>query len=73
MRRRLLYGLLLLGLYLGLQNGYIALWKQEATKPVQVFPYRAALYPKADQQALSNGIPITDNWQLQQILEDFLS
>lgn len=64
---------LLLGLYLGLHNGYITLWSTEQSQPVQVFPYRAALYPKADQQALCQGIPISDEEHLHKLLEDFLS
>lgn len=64
---------LTLSLYLGLHNGYLALWNTEASEPEQVFPYRAALYPKIDQRELEKGIPISDQMQLQQLLEDLTS
>lgn len=73
MVRRFFCLIMILGLYLGLQDGYIALWEHGAQTPLQVFTYRAALYPNADQQALRDGIPIESETQLRQILEDFLS
>lgn len=65
--------LLLIGLYLGLHNGYLALWSSDRSEPDQVFPYRASLYPKCDRDALERGIPIAGNEQLKHVLEDFLS
>ena len=73
MRRLFRIALLLLGLYLGLHNGYLALWKTGDTEPEQVFPFRASQYPKLDQKALENGIPIEDTEALKKLLEDFLS
>lgn len=73
MKKRVCAILLLLSLYLGLHNGYIALWREGEPEPVQVFPYRAALYPKLDQAALEKGIPISDTETLKKLLEDFLS
>lgn len=64
---------LLLCAYLGLHNGYLALFETGTDMPVQVFPYRAALYPKIDQAALEEGIPICSPAQLKARLEDFLS
>jgi len=64
---------LALVLYMGLHNGYLALWQTGAPDPVTVFPYRAALYPKIDQAALNEGIPIQTPAHLKQLLEDFLS
>ena len=63
----------MLSFYLGLYNGYIALWNSEEPQPVQVFPYRADAYPKIDQSALGRGIPITSQEDLTQLLEDYLS
>lgn len=73
MRKRIIYLILVIGLYLGLQEGYLALWCHGAAEPEKVFPYRAAVYPNMDQKALAEGIPITGQGHLQQLLEDFLS
>ena len=64
---------LLLGLYLGLHNGYLALWETNSTKPLEVFPYRCDIYPKIDQQQLLKGIPVDTQDELKTILGDFLS
>ena len=64
---------LLLSLYLGIHDGYLALFENEANTPAQVLPYRAALYPKIDQSALKAGIPIESGAHLKQLLEDFLA
>ena len=59
--------------YLGLQGGYVALWDSDAPEPVQVFPYRAEMYPEADQEALRRGIPITSPKMLTRLMEDYFS
>ncbi len=59
--------------YLGLHNGYLALWDSSESQPVQVFPYRAELYPDADQEALRHGIPVTSPKMLSRLLEDYFS
>lgn len=64
---------LLLGLYLGLHNGYVALWDTNHQKPLEVFPYRCSVYPKIDQNQLEKGIPIDNENALKAILGDFLS
>jgi len=64
---------LLLAIYLGLHNGYLALWDTNAQKPVEIFPYRCSIYPKIDQQQLFEGIPIDSPDTLKTLLEDFLS
>lgn len=58
---------------MGIQDGFIALWKDGCAQPVQTFPYRAESLPIADQQALEKGIRIDDNSELAQLLEDYLS
>ena len=73
MRKWLLTTVLLLGLYLGLHNGYLALWRSGCPEPEKVFPFKVALYPKIDQSALEKGIPIDDEDALKKLLEDFLS
>lgn len=65
--------LLILGLYLSIYNGRLALWDTRYPEPVEVFPYQAGNYPKLDQQALQDGIPITNRKQLEKLLEDLMS
>lgn len=73
MKRHALGIILLIGLYLGLSNGYLALFKTGTQTPEITLPYRAAVYPKIDQQELSRGIVIKSQEHLKSILEDFLS
>lgn len=63
---------LLLGLILGMHNGYLAIYEGTASPP-QVLPYRVAMYPKLDQYALASGIPVSSQDELSRLLEDFLS
>lgn len=58
---------------MGISDGYIALWKDGNAQPLRVFPYRAELLPIADQQALERGIHMTNESELMQLLEDYLS
>ena len=73
MKKRYRMLLLVCSLYLGLHNGYIALWSTQQEKPLQVFPYKAALYPKIDRYALEEGLPIGNEAELEKFLEDLLS
>ena len=59
--------------YLGLNNGYLALYDDSNTQPLMVLPYCAQMYPAQDQQALTQGIPFENQQELARILEDFLS
>lgn len=72
--KRLVSGvILLIGLYLGIHNGYLALFQTGSQTPELMLPYRAAVYPKIDQQKLSEGIAIESPQHLKRLLEDFLS
>ncbi len=73
MKNSFLKSILILSLYLGLHNGYIALWNTEQPEPLHVFPYKAALFPKIDRNALEEGIPLDNAEHLNKLLEDFLS
>lgn len=64
---------MLFGFLLGIHHGYIALWKDESTEPIQIFPYKAENLPSVDQKALAHGIPLRDDSALAQLLEDYLS
>ncbi len=61
----------LLGGFLGVQNGHLALF--EDRRPVEIFPYAAEHYSPTDQDALKQGIPYENPLEKQRILEDFLS
>ena len=65
--------IILLFFLLGIKDGYIALWKDNSVTPLEVFPYKAALLPKEDQQKLEQGICIRSQEELMQLLEDYLS
>ena len=58
---------------LGIQDGYIALWKTGEPEPVRQFPYRAAYLPASDRIALEKGIHVKNHQHLTQLLEDYLS
>lgn len=75
MRKRynILYTIFLLGLLLGIKNGYIALWKDGSAEPLYVFPYKAQMLPEEDQRKLAQGVPVQDMRALESILEDYLS
>ena len=73
MRYKALLAAIALGFLLGIQDGYIALWKDGNAKPVEVFPFRAEMLPTADQNRLRNGIRIENAAQLAQMMEDYLS
>jgi hypothetical protein len=59
--------------YLGLHNGYLAIFNEHDPTPVQVFPFRVESYPASDQDALRHGIPITSRETLTRLLEDYCS
>ena len=62
---------LLLSFYLGIHNNRLTIY--EDTTPVIILPYRADLFPLADQQRLSAGIPFETNDELSSLLENFIS
>lgn len=70
---RYIYFVLIFGFLLGIQDGYIALWKDGRTDPLRVFPYKAASLPAADQQALEKGIHLDSKEDLIALVEDYLS
>lgn len=63
----------ILGLILGSWKGYVALFEKESSEPMQIFPCPVSSLPLADQCALEQGIPIRNQRDLQQVLEDYLS
>ena len=72
-RISILYCSLLLAFLLGTHNGYVALWEDNHSAPVHVFPNKAIDLPIQKQKQLEQGIPITDGYQLVLFLKDYLS
>ena len=65
--------LLALYLMLGSWKGYVALFEKGKEEPRQIFPCQVAALPEEDQKALEERIPIRNQRDLQQALEDYLS
>lgn len=70
--RGLILGLTLWA-YLGIYEGYLALWKEPSGKPDRVFPYSASLFPEADRKALEKGIYFSSEQELAKLIQDYLS
>lgn len=64
---------LVLYLLLGSWKGYVALFENGSEEPRQIFPCQVSSLPEADQLALEEKIPIRNDRDLQQVLEDYLS
>ena len=65
--------ILFLGFILGSFKGYVALWKEGAPDPVQIFPCPVDALPEADRNALEQGIYARSQLELDQLMEDYLS
>ena len=64
---------LVLYLLLGSWKGYVALFESGKEEPRQIFPCRVDTLPEQDRLALEEKIPIRNQRDLQQALEDYLS
>ena len=73
MKRNLTAGLLALYVILGSWKGYVALFEKGSEEPRQIFPCPVDSLPEKDRQALEAKIPIRNQRDLQQALEDYLS
>lgn len=71
--KKQLFPLLALLLLLGSHKGYVALFQEGCSEPMQIFPCPVTSLPVADQTALEQGIPIRSETELAQRLEDYLS
>jgi len=71
--KRKLSSLLALYLLLGSWKGYVALFENGKEEPRQIFPCPVDSLPETDQQRLQEKIPIRNERDLQQALEDYLS
>lgn len=70
-KQKIWWYLVVLGLILGIKEGYIALF--ENGEPANIYPYQAKYLPKTDQKMLENGIPVHSSGELARLLEDYLS
>jgi len=57
----------------GLQDGRIALWKDDDPEPVKVFPYPVSILPKEARRALTQGIRVETEEELYELIEKYLS
>lgn len=73
MKQRFLSMLILFGYLLGIQDGFVALWKDGQQNPAEVFPCPVAVLPPQDQEKLRRGIPVESQEDLYRLLEDYLS
>lgn len=64
---------LLFGFLLGIHDGRIALWKDQAAEPWRIFPYPVSALPPDAQQELARGIHVESMEDLDRLLENFLS
>lgn len=70
---RYTYLALILAILLGSHKGFLALWRQGEDAPLRVYPLRIDTLPPADQKLLEEGIPVENEGQLAQLLEDYWS
>ena len=71
--KRSLSLLAVLYLLLGTWKGYVALFESGREEPRQIFPCPVDSLPETDRAALTGKIPIRNDRDLQQALEDYLS
>ena len=64
---------LILGLFLGTYQGYLAIWNDGKCKPASVLSCRVDMLPREDQKILKEGIPISSSDELNKLLQDYLS
>ena len=72
-KRKLALNLLLIGFILGIHDGKVALWKDNQSKPIKVFPYQASTLPEPDQQRLAEGVHVDSLKELYKLIEDYFS
>lgn len=70
---RLLSMLLAFGFLLGIRNGRLALWRDDAPHPEQIYDIRADTLPPADRLRLRQGIRLESREAVWELLENYLS
>ena len=69
--KRLLTTLLACGFLLGIRNGKLALWRDGALHPEQIYDIRADTLPPADRLRLRHGIRLESREEVWQLLENY--
>lgn len=69
--KRLLTTLLACGFLLGIRNGKLALWRDGALHPEQIYDIRADTLPPADRLRLRQGIRLESREEVWQLLENY--
>ena len=72
-KRNLACLLLLLSFILGTSRGFVAVWRDDDPQPWLVTDMPVSALPKADQDALEQGIRLPDDMPMAQALEDYCS
>ncbi len=56
---------------LGLYDGKLALFRNGSAYPAEIYEIYAGSLPEADREALAAGIPVADEAELAELLEDY--
>lgn len=65
--------ILVFAMYLGLSNGYLAIFSGKDNTPIQVLPYHESVFTQQERRQLATGIPFTSVAERSRLLEDFTS
>ena len=65
--------IVLMGMFLGIYRGQLALWQDNTAVPEKIYPCQIQTLPEADRLLLERGIPIHSHKELTSRLEDLMS
>lgn len=71
--KKQLAAILLAGYLLGIRSGHVALWKQNDTQPLRIFPWSANMLPQKIRAALEQGIHVEADSDIGRLIEDMIS
>ena len=71
--KQFLSRIVLAGMFLGIYQGQLALWQDNAAVPAKIYPCQIQTLPEADRLLLEQGIPVQSRKELTSRLEDLLS
>lgn len=73
MERHFCLIVLLLALFLGCHNGFLAIFEASSSIPVEILPYKVCVFPEKDIKLLEKGIPFSTTDELSELLDDYIS